>query len=98
MFISQFNKCSPEEIVYKDIVTPKSDNPISFLSFKKSLTDDYGNGTWQYFSKRKLFDPDLDLGYDDNNFEEEWKAAKNHQADLILYIKQHAKNTDEAGE
>ncbi len=98
MFISQFNKCSPEEIVYKDIVTPKSDNPLSFLSFKKSLTDDYGNGAWQYFSKRKLFDPDLDLGYDDNNFEEEWKAAKNHQADLILYIRQHAKNTDEAGE
>lgn len=97
MFISLFKKCTPEEIVYKDIVTPKSDSPLSFLSFKKSLTDDYGNGAWQYFSKRKLFDPDLDLGYNDDNFEEEWNVAKNHQADLILYIKQHAKNADEAG-
>ena len=98
MFISQFKKCAPEAIVYNDIVKPKADKPLTFQNFKHNLSDDYGNGAWQYFSKRKLFDPDLDLGYDDDNFEEEWKAAKIHQADLILYIKQHAKNADELGE
>ncbi len=98
MFISHFKKCAPEAIVHDDIVKPKADKPLTFQTFKHNLSDDYGNGAWQYFSKRKLFDPDIDLGYDDDNFEEEWKAAKIHQADLILYIKQHAKNVDEAGE
>ncbi len=98
MFISHFKQCAPEAIVHDDIVKPKADKPLTFQTFKHNLSDDYGNGAWQYFSKRKLFDPDIDLGYDDDNFEEEWKAAKIHQADLILYIKQHAKNIDEAGE
>ena len=98
MFISHFKQCAPEAIVHDDIVKPKADKPLTFQTFKHNLSDDYGNGAWQYFSKRKLFDPDFDLGYDDDNFEEEWKVAKIHQADLILYIKQHAKNVDEAGE
>lgn len=98
MFISQFKKCAPAKLVYEDVVTSKSDKPLTFKDFKYKLSDDYGNGEWQFFSKRKLFDPDKDLEYDEDNFEAEWDQAKNHQAELILYIKQHAKTKEQAGE
>ena len=98
MFISQFHKCAPEKLVYTDLVTPKDDKPLTFKAFTNELTSDYGKGKWQYFPKRKLFDPETDLGYDDYNFDEEWEIAKNQMADLILYISQHRKQTVEAGE
>lgn len=98
MFISQFKKCAPEALVYNDLVTPKDDKPITFKDFVNELTNDYGKGQWQFFSKRKLFDPEQDLGYDDDNFDQEWTAAKNQMAELILYISQHAKAEVEAGE
>ena len=98
MFISQFKKCAPEDLVYNDLVTPKDDKPITFKEFVNELTNDYGKGQWQFFSKRKLFDPEQDLSYDDDNFDQEWTAAKNQMAELILYISQHAKAEVEAGE
>ena len=98
MFISQFQKCAPEALVYADLVSPKDGKPITFKEFVNELTKDYGKGKWQYFSKRKLFEPETDLGYDDDNFDQEWKAAKNQMAELILYISQHAKAEIEAGE
>lgn len=98
MFISQFQKCAPEALVYTDLVSPKDGKPITFKEFVNELTKDYGKGKWQYFSKRKLFEPETDLGYDDDNFDQEWTAAKNQMAELILYISQHAKAEIEAGE
>lgn len=98
MFISQFQKCAPENLVYTDLVTPTDDKPLTFKAFTNVLTSDYGNNPWQYFSKRKLFEPETDLGYNDVNFDQEWESAKNQMADLILYISQHKKQKIEAGE
>lgn len=98
MFISQFQKCAPEKLVYEELVSPKNDKPLTFKEFVNQLTSDYGKGNWKYFSKRKLFDPEQDLGYDDDNFDEEWSAAKNQMAELILYISQHIKPAAEEGE
>ena len=98
MFISQFQKCAPEKLVYEELVSPKNDKPLTFKEFANQLTSDYGKGNWKYFSKRKLFDPEQDLGYDDDNFDEEWSAAKNQMAELILYISQHIKPAAEEGE
>lgn len=98
MFISQFQKCAPENLVYTDLVTSKDDKPLTFKAFTNELTSDYGKTNWKYFSKRKLFDPETDLSYNDVNFDQEWESAKNQMADLILYISQHIKQTAEAGE
>ena len=72
--------------------------PLTFKEFISELTNDYGKGQWQFFSKRKLFDPETDLGYDEDNFDKKWTAAKNQMAELILYISQHVKTEAEAGE
>lgn len=98
MFISQFHRCAPETLVYKDLVEPSDKSPVTFKSFMNDLTSDFGQGAWQYFSKKKLFEPESDLGYDDGNFDDEWKAVKNKMAELILYISQNKKPDAEVGE
>ncbi len=98
MFVSQFQKCAPESLVYDDLCNLKAKESLTFKTFINKLSNEYGNGPWQYFSKRKLFEPETDLGYDEDTFDEEWKAAKNQMAELILYIGQHVKAGVEAGE
>ena len=98
MFVSQFQKCAPESLVYDDLCNLKAKESLNFKTFINKLSNEYGNGPWQYFSKRKLFEPETDLGYDEDTFDEEWKAAKNQMAELILYIGQHVKAGVEAGE
>ncbi len=98
MFISQFQKCAPVKLIYDDLAKQKDAEPLTFKAFANDLTSDYGKANWKYFSKRKLFDPETDLGYNDVNFDQEWESAKNQMADLLLYINPHIKQTVEAGE
>ena len=96
MFISRFSKSAPAKLV-KDDFKKNIDDQISFQTFKKNLNDTFGKSEWQYFSKRKLFDLDKDIGYTHENFAEEWQASKAHQAELIQYIAQSASNTTGRG-
>ena len=96
MFISRFNKSAPAKLVQNDF-KKNDDEQLSFQNFKNKLIDSYNNGEWQYFSKRKLFDLDKDIGYSHEKFAEEWQTAKAHQAELIQYIAQSASNTTGRG-
>lgn len=96
MFISRFTKSAPAKLV-KDDFKKNIDDQMSFQDLKKNLNDTFGNSEWQYFSKRKLFDLDKDIGYTPENFAEEWQASKAHQAELIQYIAQSASNTTGRG-
>ena len=91
MFISHFEKSAPIKLVQNDFKN-NIDDQLSFQVFKNKLITSYGNGEWQYFSKRKLFDLDKDIGYTYENFKEEWQASKAHQAELIQYIAQSTSN------
>lgn len=97
MFITRFNKSAPAKTVLEDFKN-NIEEQLSFQDFKNKLLTSYGNGEWQYFSKRKLFDLDKDIGYTHENFAEEWLAAKTHQAELIQYIAQSVNTADRRGE
>lgn len=97
MFISKFEKSAPAKLVMDDFKNNLEDQ-LSFQDFKKKLLNAYGKGEWQYFSKRKFFDLDKDIGYTYEGFPQEWLASKAHQAELIQYIAQSVKKSENKGE
>ncbi len=97
MFITRFKRSAPVKTVLDDFKN-NIDSQLSFQDFKNKLLTSYGNGEWQYFSKRKLFDLDKDIGYTHENFAEEWQDSKAHQAELIQYIAQSVNTDNHRGE
>ena len=83
MFVESYHICAPYSLVKDDI---KADSGNEFSEFKRKLCDSYGNGEWQFFAKRDMFDLDKDIGYRADNFTEEWAKAKEHQKKLIVFL------------
>lgn len=55
-------------------------------TFKEKLL--YNNGPWEYFSKKTLFDPITDVGFDANNFTKQWKEAIKKMDELMLFSRE----------
>lgn len=77
MFVENFYKCVPFSELDKE-----HDSLSSLINKLEAM---YG-GEWTYFSKKKLFDLEHDLGYNAENFSDEWKLAVIHQKKLIKYL------------
>ena len=88
MFIDQYKKSVPLSLIQEEFKgVYKKQFIFSFNQFKDKLQSDYGHTEWTYFSKKKLFDLDSDLGYTDETFDAKWSKAKKHQKQLIKYLK-----------
>ncbi len=83
MFVESYHICAPFSLVKDNI---KADSGNEFSEFKRKLSDSYGNGEWQFFAKKDLFDMDKDIGYRADNFTEEWAKAREHQKKLIVFL------------
>ena len=68
--------------------------PISMLNSEKidslenlieEITQPYG--VWSYFDDKKIFDYETQLGYDEDNFVEQFIKYKNEIKSLIAFIK-----------
>ena len=83
MFVESYHICAPFSLVKDNI---KADSGNEFSEFKRKLSDSYGNGEWQFFAKKDMFDMDKDIGYRADNFTEEWAKAREHQKKLIVFL------------
>ena len=55
-----------------------------FESYEKMVASLYEkHSPWSYFEQAKLFDYDNELGYEESNFQEEFKKYKKRHAELI---------------
>ncbi len=86
MHMEAFYICAPWNTIYYDLNRKADQEPVSFDDFKTSLTDTNNNGCWSYFSKADYFDTSTDVGYDEENFDEQWFITKQHQKELILFL------------
>ena len=94
MFITEFHKSIPVKTFLDELENDDPDKALNFSKFKDKLTSSF-NGEWQFFSKRKLFDIDKDIGYTEETFKTEWKKSMAHQDKIILY--REIKNTNSRG-
>lgn len=84
IYIEHFYICAPWNTIYKDLNKGPDEETLTFEAFQNSLTDD--NGCWTYFSKADFFDTSADIGYDKDNFNEQWYLTQQHQKELILFL------------
>ena len=84
MYIEPFLICAPWNTIYNDLNKESDEEELTFEDFQNSLTGE--NGCWSYFSKADYFDTSTDIGYDEENFDEQWFITKQHQKELILFL------------
>lgn len=66
---------------------------------RKSLNDIADDrGPWEYFQKAKLFDFDTDLGYSDDDFENQYKAKMKEMRKFFAYMPDNTAETENDGE
>lgn len=78
--IMPYSKAVPADLL--DDVKGSDD----IYDFRAKLLD----GPWEYFGKKDLFDPVRDVGFDTDNFQDQWEMAKMKMKSLIQ-IKAHEK-------
>ena len=49
----------------------------------RSFKDQLLKGPWEYFDKKSLFDPITDVGFDANDFANQWKEASEKMKSLM---------------
>ena len=87
MYIEAFHICAPWNTIYKDLNKEPDEEALTFKKFQNSLTDTNNNGCWAYFSKADFFNTETDIGYKEESFDEQWEITKQHQKELILFLK-----------
>lgn len=86
MFVNPFRKCVPysvlesETALKKELETEEKKKKKSKKAPIKKLRDLKGKlfgfyGAWEYFSKKDLFNVETDIGYTEQDFENQWEEA-----------------------
>lgn len=88
MYVEKFSKCTPYAILAKSGDLEKIKN---LHSLKEKLLANQ-SGCWNYFSKKKMFDVNRDIGYSEENFYSQWQESVLHQRELIFFLKAGEEN------